>query len=55
MLVAIIVAHIGRVLVRRAPAAPQKHRRAAIWFGLSLLIILIAIPWPFLSYGRPLL
>ncbi len=55
MVVAVVVAHVGRALARRATVAVQKHRRAAIWFGLSLLIILIAIPWPFLSYGRPLI
>jgi hypothetical protein len=31
------------------------HRTAAAWFGLALLVILAAIPWPFLPYGRPLL
>ena len=55
MLVAVVVAHVGRSLVRRAPAPIQKHRRAAIWIALSLLIVLAAIPWPFLSYGRPLI
>ncbi len=55
MIVAAVIAHVGRVQVRRAPRPVQKHRRAAIWTGLSLLIVLIAIPWPFLIYGRPLI
>ncbi len=55
MIVAAVVAHVGRSLVRKAPRPVQKHRRAAIWTGLSLLIVLIAIPWPFLIYGRPLI
>lgn len=55
MVIAVIVAHVGRAMVRRAPTAAQKHHRTLIWFGLSLLIVLAAIPWPFLSYGRPLL
>jgi hypothetical protein len=55
MLVAVVVAHVGRSLVRKAPAPMQKHRRAAISIGLTLLIVLAAIPWPFLSYGRPLI
>ncbi len=55
MIIAAVVAHIGRSLSRKAPTAVQKHRRAAIWFGISLIIILLAIPWPFLSYGRPLI
>lgn len=55
MVIAVIVAHVGRAMARRAPTAAQKHRRSLIWFGLSLLIVLAAIPWPFLSYGRPLI
>ncbi len=55
MIIAAVVAHVGRSLVRRAPRPVQKHRRAAIWTGVSLLIVLIAIPWPFLIYGRPLI
>lgn len=55
MLVAVAVAHVGRSLVRRAPTSAQKHRQSLIWFALSLLFVLAAIPWPFLSYGRPLI
>jgi len=52
MIIAVVIAHIGRALSRKAPTPVQKHRRAAIWFGLALLVVLAAIPWPFLSYGR---
>ncbi len=55
MIIALAFAHIGRGVVRRAPTAIQKHRRALIWFSLALLLVLLAIPWPFLSYGRPLI
>src|SRR5512145_3312756 len=48
MLVAIVLAHVGRTVAKRAPTAQAKHRRTAIYFGLALLAILIAIPWPFL-------
>ncbi|MCS6910089.1 MAG: hypothetical protein NZM11_05900 [Anaerolineales bacterium] len=53
MVVAVVLTHIGRALTRRAPEA-GKHRRAALWYGLALLVILFAIPWPFYAYGRPL-
>jgi len=53
MVLAVAVAHIGRSLSRKAPTPQQKHRRALIWFSLSLLLVLAAVPWPFLSYGRP--
>ncbi len=32
----------------------QASRLSVIWYSLSLLAILAAMPWPFLSHGRPL-
>ena len=55
MLIALVIAQIGRVMARKAENAASKHRRTAVWFALSLLVVLAAIPWPFLSAGRPLL
>ncbi len=55
MLVALAVAHISRAQSRRAGPEPAKHRRAALGFTLAMALILAAIPWPFLSIGRPLL
>ncbi len=55
MLVAVILAHVGRSRVRRATEDRIRFRRTLLWLGLSFLIVLIAIPWPFLSYGRSLL
>ena len=48
MLVALTLAHIGRSLSKKATETAKKHRTAAIWYTLSLLVILIMIPW-----GRP--
>ncbi len=55
MLVAVILVHVGGALSKRAEPARIKHRQAAIFFGLAILVVLFAIPWPFLAYGRPLL
>lgn len=55
MFIAVVVAHVGRSMTKRATNAASKHRRTAIWFAVSLLLVLAAIPWPFLEYGRPLL
>lgn len=55
MIVALILIHVGRATSKVAEAATSKHKRAAIFFGLATLAILIAIPWPFFSYGRPLI
>lgn len=54
MLVALVLAHIGRVMVRKAELPVAKYKRAAILYGLALLLILLAIPWPFrAAVGRP--
>jgi hypothetical protein len=49
MVVAMVVAHVGRSQSRKAADALSKHKRAALWFGASLLLVLIAVPWPFLK------
>jgi len=49
MLLAVAFAHIGRP--RRGSATPGRH--ALIWYGLALLAILIAVPWPFMPQARP--
>lgn len=53
MLLAIVLAHIGLAKSRRA-GGNDWHRAAAVYFTLSVLVILCAVPWPFLPYGRPL-
>lgn len=55
MVLALILMHVGRASSKRAEGSTRKHRRVAIFFGLATLAILFAIPWPFLSYGRPLI
>lgn len=57
MFVALALVHIGAVKARKAADARARHRTAAIFFGLSLLVMLVSIPWPFMTSGagRPLL
>jgi hypothetical protein len=54
MVVAVALAHIGRVRLRRAPDGPRRHRTAAIFFGLALVAIVATIPWPGMPAARPL-
>ncbi|HQW85058.1 MAG TPA: hypothetical protein PK987_11370 [Ferruginibacter sp.] len=49
MIIAWILVHIGRTMVKRADTDAQKHKRTLIYFGIALLIILVMIPWPFRS------
>lgn len=56
MVLATVAAHVGRAQgKKKALAAAQRHRRSLIWYVLALVLVLAAIPWPFFSYGRPLL
>jgi hypothetical protein len=54
MIVAIALAHIGRVRIRKATDSESRHKRALVFFGLSLLILLLSIPWPIGPGARPL-
>jgi hypothetical protein len=45
MVVAVILAHVGRALSRKATESVKKYRAAAIWYTLSMLVILAMIPW----------
>ncbi|HSV85918.1 MAG TPA: hypothetical protein VLH85_05045 [Levilinea sp.] len=54
MLLAVVLAHIARSVSRHTAEALGKHRKAAIWFTISFVAILAAIPWPFMeNTGRP--
>jgi hypothetical protein len=54
MVIALILAHVGRVRVRRAADAARRHRSAVLFFGLALIAILLTIPWPGMPASRPL-
>jgi hypothetical protein len=54
MLIGVALVHVGRVRARKADSL-RRHKVAAIFFGLALLAILAAIPWPGTPNGRPLL
>ena len=51
MLIAIVIITIGGSMVKKAATSPGKFKRAFLFFGAGLLIILLMIPWPFESYG----
>jgi hypothetical protein len=53
MLVAVAIAHIGRVRARRKQSR-ARYRTTLIAQSLWLLLTLAGIPWPGLDVGRPL-
>ncbi|PJJ76675.1 hypothetical protein BXY57_2307 [Thermoflavifilum aggregans] len=53
MIIAWILVHVGWSRVKKAQSDRQKLSRSLIFFGIALLLILIAIPWPFREVARP--
>jgi len=47
MLTAVVIITIGSALAKRETEARRKFRYMLVWFGLGLIIILAAVPWPF--------
>ncbi|MDR6565769.1 hypothetical protein MRBLMN1_000679 [Chitinophaga ginsengisegetis] len=47
MTIAIVFITIGSSVAKRQDTATVKFRTMTIWFSLALIIIFIAIPWPF--------
>jgi hypothetical protein len=50
MLIAIVLAHLGSGLSRKADGDRARHGRAAALYTLSLAVVVLSIPW-----SRPLL
>jgi len=50
MIVAVVFAHLGNSLSRKAGSDAARFQRALIWYGLSFVLILLGMPWM-----RPLL
>lgn len=47
MIAAWVLVHVGRVIVKKATTSNGKFKKSLIYFGISLLLILIGMPWPF--------
>ncbi len=47
MLIAIVVLTIGSALAKRRATDITKFKTMLVWFSVALIIIIIAIPWPF--------
>jgi hypothetical protein len=45
MIIALVLVHIGRSKSKKAVAPWKKHRAAAIYYLIALVLILAAIPW----------
>ena len=56
MLIAIIAVSMGSALAKRKQTDHAKYTTMLLWYAIGLVLILIAIPWPFSPLAqRPLL
>jgi hypothetical protein len=54
MVIAAVLAQVGRSLSKRATDATLKHKKAFTYFGIALLLVLLMIPWGIWNPARPL-
>lgn len=47
MLIAVLVATIGNAKAKKAGTDVAAFKKRLVWFSIALLVIIIAIPWPF--------
>jgi hypothetical protein len=52
-IIAIIVAQVGSILIRRKSSNQAKHKATLIWFGISFILILAMIPMGMMGVERP--
>jgi len=45
MILAIAAAHVGKVIAKKSDDAPVKFRFQAIFFTISLVLMIVGIPW----------
>jgi hypothetical protein len=53
MLLAVVVVHVGRVLVKRAGSPRTGHLATTLYASVALALIFLRTPWPFLEPSRP--
>ncbi|GEJ47363.1 hypothetical protein [Chryseobacterium sp. ON_d1] len=52
MFTAIMIVTIGSALAKRKLSDKEKFRTMGIWFSTALIIIFLAIPWPFSPFAN---
>jgi hypothetical protein len=54
MFTAVVVGQVGYSVSKRLGDDRAKYRAAVFCYTVALAIVLLSVPWPFLSYGRSL-
>lgn len=51
MIISILIITIGNAMAKRASNDSDKFKKIFIYFFIGLILILVSIPWPFLTTG----
>jgi hypothetical protein len=51
MILAVIIVTVGRITSKKMKEDWQKHKRVFVFYLIALLLVLVAIPWPFREVG----
>jgi hypothetical protein len=54
MLIAVVLATVGRAKSKRLVEDSRKHRTTLVFFLIALIIVFLGIPWPFRFEGATL-
>ncbi|MDJ0363961.1 hypothetical protein QMK33_02265 [Hymenobacter sp. H14-R3] len=54
MILAAILAQVGRIALKNASTDTLKHKKALTYFGIALVLVLLMIPWGLWNPYRPL-
>lgn len=54
MFLAVVIAQVGFSLSKRATTDAARFLKGAIAYSVAFILILVAIPWPFMKIARPL-
>lgn len=52
MFFSIILITVGSAISKRKPTDKEKFKTMLVWFTIALIIIFIAIPWPFSPFAN---
>lgn len=55
MVIFLIIVQVGRSLSKKADTDLKKHKRLAISSIIGFIVLMLAMPWPYKPYGRPLM
>lgn len=53
MVIAAALAQVGRIAVKKTGDDTLKHKKAFLYFGIALLLVLLMIPWGIWNPARP--